>query len=116
VLTVEGVRDGSFGSFGSVPALVESVEPSLAARNLDPVRYEWKAGGKTNQEKIERARAARDAAQTRNGSLFYKRHTSGGHCGLVKILVFHPLIIHIPPRKSTLFAQEPFLSRVAYRC
>lgn len=60
-LTVDCVREGSFGSVGD---LVGSIEAYLAARNLDPVRYEWKAEGKAILEKIERARAARDAAGT----------------------------------------------------
>lgn len=62
-LTVDCVRDGSFGS---VRELVESMETYLAARNLDPLRYEWKAEGRAILEKIERARAARDAAQMCN--------------------------------------------------
>lgn len=62
-LTVDCVRDGSFGS---VRELVDSMEAYLAARNLDPVRYEWNAEGKAILEKIERARAALAAAQKSN--------------------------------------------------
>lgn len=58
-LTVDCVREGSFRS---VKELVASMEDYLAARNLSPVRYEWKAEGKAILEKIERARAARTAA------------------------------------------------------
>lgn len=59
-LTVDCVRDGSFRS---VRELVESMEAYLAAHNLDPVRYEWKAEGKEILEKIQRARAALDRAK-----------------------------------------------------
>ena len=62
-LTVDCVRDGSFGS---VRELVESMEQYLADRNLEPVRYEWKADGKAILEKIARARAAQEAAETHN--------------------------------------------------
>lgn len=58
-LTVDCVRDGSFSS---VRELVGSIESYLAGRNLEPTRYEWQAEGKAILEKIQRARAARDAA------------------------------------------------------
>lgn len=54
-LTVDCVRDGSFTS---VKELVESMVAYLEERNLNPVRYEWKADGKTILEKIQRAREA----------------------------------------------------------
>ncbi len=53
-LTVDCVRDGSFGSVGE---LVESIESYLSARNLEPRQYEWKADGKAILEQIARARA-----------------------------------------------------------
>jgi transposase len=62
-LTVDCVRDGSFGSVGE---LIESMCLYLAGRNLEPVRYQWKAEGKAILEKIERARTARDLAVANN--------------------------------------------------
>jgi transposase len=62
-LTVDCVRDGSFGS---VKELVASMELYLAGRNLEPVRYEWKAEGAAILEKIERARAAREITKVSN--------------------------------------------------
>ena len=54
-LTVDCIRDGSFGS---VKELTTAIETYLAQRDLAPVRYEWKAEGKVILEKIQRARAA----------------------------------------------------------
>jgi transposase len=62
-LTVDCVRDGSFGS---VSDLIDSMALYLVGRNLEPVRYEWKAEGRAILEKIERARAARDLAGVYN--------------------------------------------------
>ena len=62
-LTVDCVRDGSFGS---VKELVASMELYLAGRNLEPVRYEWKAEGAAILEKLERARAAREITKVSN--------------------------------------------------
>ena len=44
------------GSFGSVEELVQAIYEYLAARNLQPQRYEWRASGKSILEKIRRAR------------------------------------------------------------
>lgn len=46
------------GSFESTKELAEAIFNYLAERNLKPVRYEWKADGKTILEKIQRARQA----------------------------------------------------------
>jgi transposase len=46
------------GSFTSVPELVAAIWEYLAARNLKPQRYEWRADGKVILEKIRRAREA----------------------------------------------------------
>ena len=46
------------GSFESVKALVEAIWAYLEERNLRPVRYEWRAEGKSILEKIHRAREA----------------------------------------------------------
>ncbi|RFC44437.1 MAG: hypothetical protein DVB23_002301 [Verrucomicrobia bacterium] len=54
-LTVACVRDGSFGS---VPQLVEAIEGYIAERDLNPVRYVWKAKGEEILEKIKRAHQA----------------------------------------------------------
>jgi transposase len=54
-LTVDCVRDGSFSS---VAELTRAIEAYLAERDLNPVRYEWKAEGAAILEKIQRARAA----------------------------------------------------------
>ena len=44
------------GSFASVQELVDTIWAYLAERNLQPVRYEWRADGKSILEKIQRAR------------------------------------------------------------
>lgn len=54
-LTVDCVRDGSFGS---VSELVDAIEAYLAERDLNPVRYVWKAKGEDILAKITRARQA----------------------------------------------------------
>jgi hypothetical protein len=54
-LTVDCVRDGSFTS---VEDLIRAMEAYLAERDLNPVRYQWKAEGAAILEKIQRARAA----------------------------------------------------------
>ena len=46
------------GSFGSVKELVEAIWKYLEERNLNPVRYEWRAEGKVILEKIQRSREA----------------------------------------------------------
>lgn len=46
------------GSFTSVGELVDAIWQYLAARNLKPQRYEWRADGKAILEKIRRAREA----------------------------------------------------------
>jgi transposase len=58
-LTVDCVRDGSFAS---VPELVEAIETYLAERDLNPVRYVWRAKGEEILAKINRARQAAGAA------------------------------------------------------
>jgi transposase len=58
-LTVDCVREGSFGS---VKELSAAIEAYLAERDLNPVRYQWKAEGKAILEKILRAQAAMSAA------------------------------------------------------
>jgi transposase len=58
-LTVDCVRDGSFAS---VPELVEAIEAYLVERDLNPVRYQWRADGAKILAKIERARKAAEAA------------------------------------------------------
>jgi transposase len=45
------------GSFTSVNQLTKAIWDYLADRNLRPVRYEWRADGKTILEKIQQARA-----------------------------------------------------------
>jgi transposase len=52
-LTEDVVRDGSFGS---TRQLTEAIVAYLAERNLNPVRYEWRAQGAEILEKIQRAR------------------------------------------------------------
>jgi transposase len=52
-ITVDCVRDGSFSSLAQ---LVESMVAYLDERNLNPVRYEWKADGAEILAKIQRAR------------------------------------------------------------
>jgi transcriptional regulator with XRE-family HTH domain len=54
-LTEDAVRDGSFAS---VADLVRAIENYLAARNLAPKRYVWKAAGHEILLKINRARDA----------------------------------------------------------
>lgn len=54
-LTVDCIRDGSFTS---VRDLTDAIETYLAARDLEPTRYTWKAEGSVILEKIQRARAA----------------------------------------------------------
>jgi transposase len=58
-LTVDCVRDGSFTS---VKELSSAIETYLQQRDLNPVRYQWKAEGQAILEKIQRARAALAAA------------------------------------------------------
>ena len=53
-LTVDCVRDGRFSS---VADLTKAIEVYLADRDLNPVRYQWKAEGAAILEKIQRARA-----------------------------------------------------------
>ena len=53
-LTVDVVREGSFGS---VRALVEAIEDYLAARNLQPNPYRWRAEGAEILRKINAARS-----------------------------------------------------------
>jgi transposase len=57
-LTVDCVRDGSFAS---VPELIGAINAYLAERDLNPVRYQWKAQGAEILAKIERARKAAEA-------------------------------------------------------
>lgn len=59
-LTVDCVRDGSFAS---VPELVSTIETYLAERDLNPVRYVWRAKGAEILAKIERARQAAAATE-----------------------------------------------------
>jgi transposase len=54
-LTVDVVREGSFGS---VPELVRALEQYLAERNLAPRPYRWKAQGQEILAKLHRARQA----------------------------------------------------------
>jgi transposase len=58
-LTVDCVRDGSFAG---VKELAASIEAYLVERDLNPVRYRWKAEGQAILEKIQRARAALTAS------------------------------------------------------
>ena len=51
---------------GSVKELVASMKLYLAGRNLEPVRYEWKAEGAAILEKIKSARAAREITKVSN--------------------------------------------------
>jgi transposase len=46
------------GSFSSVKELAKAIWKYLEERNLNPVRYEWRAEGKVILEKIQRARKA----------------------------------------------------------
>ena len=46
------------GSFQSVRELTDAIESYLAARNLAPKRYVWKAGGAEILAKIQRSREA----------------------------------------------------------
>jgi len=50
-LTVDCVRDGSFGSVKELAAAIESY---LQQRDLNPVRYTWKAEGTEILAKIQR--------------------------------------------------------------
>jgi hypothetical protein len=61
-LTVDCVRDGSFTS---VEDLIRAMEAYLAERDLNPVRYQWKAEGAAILEKIQRARAALAKAKSK---------------------------------------------------
>ncbi len=54
-LTVDCVRDGSFGS---VKELASAIEAYLQERDLNPVRYTWRADGAEILAKIKRAREA----------------------------------------------------------
>lgn len=54
-LTVDCVRDGSFTS---VKELAVSIMDYLRERDLNPVRYTWRADGKAILEKIQRAKNA----------------------------------------------------------
>lgn len=54
-LTVDCVRDGSFGS---VAELVKAMEDYLAERELNPKRYVWRAKGEEILAKLQRAREA----------------------------------------------------------
>jgi transposase/transcriptional regulator with XRE-family HTH domain len=58
-LTVDCVRDGSFTS---VKELAAAIETYLRQRDLNPVRYQWKAEGRAILEKIQRAREGLAAA------------------------------------------------------
>lgn len=64
-LTVDCVRDGSFGS---VAELIKAMETYLAERDLNPVRYQWKAEGAAILEKIQRARAALSKEASKNNA------------------------------------------------
>lgn len=61
-LTEDVVREGSFGS---VPELVRAMNQYLAARNLDPKPYRWKAKGEEILAKIQRARQAQQRANAK---------------------------------------------------
>ena len=62
-LTVDCVRDGSFGN---VAELIKAMEAYLAERDLNPVRYQWKAEGAAILEKIQRARAGLSKKAAKN--------------------------------------------------
>ena len=62
-LTVDCVRGGSFSS---VAELIKAMEAYLVDRDLNPVRYQWKAEGTAILEKIQRARAALVKVQADN--------------------------------------------------
>ena len=62
-LTVDCIREGSFGSIGE---LVASIESYLAQRDLDPKRYVWKAKGQEILRKIQRAKDALAAGASKN--------------------------------------------------
>ena len=62
-LTVECVHDGSFSS---VAGLIKAMAAYLVDRDLNPVRYQWKAEGAAILEKIQRARAALAKVQADN--------------------------------------------------
>lgn len=61
-LTADVVREGSFGS---VPALVSAIEAYLAARNLAPKPYRWRAKGADILAKLQRARQSLPAVISR---------------------------------------------------
>lgn len=54
-LTEDAIRPGSFQSLRE---LTDAIEDYLAARNLAPKRYVWKAGGAEILAKIQRSREA----------------------------------------------------------
>lgn len=58
-LTVDCVRDGSFAN---VRQLTEAMERYIAAHNLEPTRYVWKAAGSDILAKIQSARTALNIA------------------------------------------------------
>ena len=61
-LTVDVVREGSFGS---VPELVAAMASYLAERNLNPKRYQWRAQGADILAKLHRARQKLTQLQSR---------------------------------------------------
>lgn len=61
-LTVDVVREGSFGS---VPELVAAMTGYLAERNLNPKRYQWRAQGADILAKLHRARQKLTQLQSR---------------------------------------------------
>ena len=63
-LTVDCVRDGSFSSVGD---LIKAMEAYLTGRDLNPVRYRWKAEAAVILENIQRDRVA--LAKAKAGSI-----------------------------------------------
>ena len=63
-LTQDVIREGSFTS---VRELVKDIEAYLAARNLNPKPYRWRADGAAILKKIQRARMVLDRATAENG-------------------------------------------------
>lgn len=59
-LTVDCIRDGSFGS---IEELVDSIEDYLAERDLSPKPYVWKAEREEILKKIQRARVALESLE-----------------------------------------------------
>ena len=59
-LTVDCIRDGSFGS---TKELVDSIEAYLVERDPSPKRYVWKAEGEEILKKIQRARVALESLE-----------------------------------------------------